>query len=50
MKTLVEDVGFDAIDAGPLASARLLEPMMLLWVTVSRSLGTRDIAFRLLRR
>jgi 8-hydroxy-5-deazaflavin:NADPH oxidoreductase len=47
---LVEDVGFEAIDAGPLASARLLEPLMLLWVAASRALGTRDIAFKLLRR
>lgn len=47
---LVEDVGFEAVDAGGLTSARLLEPLMLLWVTASRSLGTRDIAFKLLRR
>lgn len=50
MKQLVEDVGFDAVDAGPLKNARLIEPLMLLWVTASQSLGTRDIAFKLLRR
>lgn len=50
MKQLVEDVGFEAIDAGPLKNARLLEPMMLLWVSCAQSLGTRDLAFRLLRR
>jgi len=50
MKTLVEDVGFDAVDAGPLAKARLLEPLMLLWISASQTLGSRDIAFRLLRR
>jgi NADPH-dependent F420 reductase len=50
MRQLVEEVGFDAIDAGPLASARLLEPLMLLWMASSRALGTRDIAFRVLRR
>jgi hypothetical protein len=50
MKQLVEDVGFEAVDAGPLASARMLEPLMLLWVTSSRALGTRDLAFKLLRR
>jgi predicted dinucleotide-binding enzyme len=50
VRRLVEDVGFDAVDAGPLKSARLLEPMMLLWVGCAQRLGTRDIAFRLLRR
>lgn len=50
VKQLVEDVGFDAIDAGPLTNARLLEPMMLLWVSCAKSLGTRDLAFKLLRR
>jgi 8-hydroxy-5-deazaflavin:NADPH oxidoreductase len=50
MKQLVEDVGFEAVDAGPLANARMLEPLMLLWVTSSRAMGTRDLAFKLLRR
>lgn len=50
VKQLVEDVGFDAVDAGPLSSARYVEPLMLLWVTSSRALGTRDLAFKLLRR
>ena len=47
---LVEDVGFEAVDAGPLSAARLLEPLMLLWIASSRSIGTRDLAFKLLRR
>jgi hypothetical protein len=50
VQQLVQDVGFDAVDAGPLKNARLLEPMMLLWVACAQRLGTRDIAFRLLRR
>jgi hypothetical protein len=50
VRQLVEDVGFEAVDAGPLSAARLLEPLMLLWVASSRVLGTRDIAFKLLRR
>jgi predicted dinucleotide-binding enzyme len=50
VRELVEAVGFDAIDAGPLKNARLLEPLMLLWMASSKALGTRDIAFRVLRR
>lgn len=47
---LVEDAGFEAIDAGPLRSARLLEPLMLLWINAAQALGTRDLAFKLLKR
>lgn len=50
VQRLVEDVGFEAVDAGPLRSARLLEPLMLLWVAAAQALGTRDLAFTLLRR
>ncbi len=50
VKQLVEDVGFEAIDAGGLTAARLLEPLMLLWINTSRTLGKRDIAFKVLRR
>jgi hypothetical protein len=47
---LVADAGFDPVDAGPLENARLLEPLMLLWVAAAQALGTRDLAFKLLRR
>lgn len=30
--TLVRDLGFEGIDAGPLARARLLEPLAMLWI------------------
>lgn len=50
VRQLVEDVGFEAIDAGGLTAARLLEPLMLLWIAASKSLGTRDLAFKVLRR
>ncbi len=50
VRELVEDVGFQAVDAGPLENARLLEPLMLLWMVSSRALGTRDIAFKILER
>jgi NADPH-dependent F420 reductase len=48
VKRLVEDVGFEAIDAGGLASARYLEPLTMLWITMSRTLG-RHYAFKVLR-
>jgi hypothetical protein len=36
---LAEDIGFDAIDAGPLENARLLEPLALLNVQLGYQLG-----------
>jgi hypothetical protein len=39
------------VDAGPLARARLLEPLALLWITLAYPQGLgRDFAFGLLRR
>jgi 8-hydroxy-5-deazaflavin:NADPH oxidoreductase len=48
---LVSALGFEAIDAGELAIARLLEPFAMLWIHLMarRNLG-RDFAFSLLRR
>jgi predicted dinucleotide-binding enzyme len=50
VKGLVEDVGFEAVDAGPLKNARLVEPLMLLWMVSSQTMGSRDIAFKVLKR
>lgn len=49
--SLVEDLGFEAVDAGPLASARWLEPMAVLWIELARRQpeGT-EVGFRLVRR
>jgi 8-hydroxy-5-deazaflavin:NADPH oxidoreductase len=48
---LVKALGFDVVDAGPLASARLLEPLAMLWISLAYAWGQgTDIAFRLLRR
>ena len=48
---LATDLGFEAVDAGPLANARLLEPLALLWIQLAFRLGQgRDFAFGLLRR
>ena len=48
MRGLIEDVGFEAVDAGPLTAARYLEPITMLWITMSRTLG-RQFAFKVLR-
>ena len=47
---LVEAVGFEPVYAGPLERARLLEPMMVLWVLSAQAVGTRDLGFKLMRR
>ena len=48
---LATEIGFDAMDAGPLAQARVLEPFALLWVSLAYAQGLgQDIAFKLLRR
>jgi 8-hydroxy-5-deazaflavin:NADPH oxidoreductase len=48
---LAHDLGFEAVDAGPLKIARLLEPFAMLWIylAVKQGLGP-NIAFKLLRR
>jgi len=48
---LMTDLGFEAVDAGALKIARLLEPYAMLWIHLAynRGLG-RDFAFSLLRR
>jgi predicted dinucleotide-binding enzyme len=51
LKGLGEEIGFDMVDAGPLANARLLEPLALLWITLAYAQGMGpNIAFKLLRR
>jgi hypothetical protein len=48
---LAEDLGFEAVDAGPLDRARLLEPMARLWIHLAMTDGLgREIGFKLLRR
>jgi 8-hydroxy-5-deazaflavin:NADPH oxidoreductase len=45
------EAGFEAIDAGKLAVARLLEPFGMLWIHLAYAQGMgRDFAFGLLRR
>jgi NADPH-dependent F420 reductase len=48
---LAGELGFEAVDAGPLTVARYLEPLAGLWVTLAYRLGLgTGIAFALLRR
>ncbi|MEY4175739.1 MAG: hypothetical protein RI900_2904 [Actinomycetota bacterium] len=48
---LARSIGFDAFDAGPLAAARDLEHLAMLWIRLAYSLGHGPhIAFALLRR
>lgn len=49
VRQLVADVGFEPVFAGPLSNARLLEPLMMVWVTAARAMGNRSLGFRLLR-
>jgi len=49
--SLAVDLGFDALDAGPLTQARVLEPFAMLWISLAYLAGFgRDIGFKLLRR
>lgn len=48
---LATATGFEAVDAGPLQSARMLEPLAQLWIHCAYRQGlTRDYAFHLIRR
>jgi predicted dinucleotide-binding enzyme len=48
---LARELGFDPVDFGPLASARLLEPMALTWIWLAyrQKLG-RDFVLQIVRR
>ncbi len=50
VKTLISDLGFEPLDAGPLTQARVLEPFALFWISLAFSSYGRDIAFKFLRR
>jgi predicted dinucleotide-binding enzyme len=48
---LADELGFEAVDAGPLKAARLLEPMAMFWIKLAYAQGLgRDFAFSLARR
>jgi predicted dinucleotide-binding enzyme len=48
---LAADLGFDPVDAGPLAASARLESLALFWISLAYAQGMgREIAFRLMRR
>jgi predicted dinucleotide-binding enzyme len=48
---LINDVGFEPVDSGPLTSARYLEPLAMLMITLGYGLGMgTHIAYDLIRR
>jgi len=51
VRTLAASIGFEAVDAGPLAAARYLEPLAMTWIHLAYRCGLgRGFAFGLLRR
>lgn len=47
---LINELGFEALDAGPLRQARVLEPFAMLWISLAVQYGYGPrIAFELLR-
>jgi predicted dinucleotide-binding enzyme len=47
---LVTELGFDALEAGPLANARLLEPFGMLWIYLAFTGTGTNFAFTLRKR
>jgi predicted dinucleotide-binding enzyme len=49
--SLIAELGFDPVDAGPLTQARVLEQFALLWISLAMKYGYgREIGFQFLRR
>lgn len=48
---LAHDIGFHPVDAGPLANARLLEPLAMVWIWLAVRGGMgRDFALQIVKR
>jgi predicted dinucleotide-binding enzyme len=51
VRRLSEELGFETVDVGPLAVARLLEPFGMLWIHLCIGLGWGpDFAFQVIKR
>jgi NADPH-dependent F420 reductase len=47
---LAQTLGFDVTDVGDLTAARWLEPLAMVWISLARRGGNRNIALKLVRR
>ncbi len=47
---LAQDVGFEVVDTGPLAQARLLEPLAMLWISLAIGGVGREFSISLVKR
>ena len=50
VQKLAEEIGFEAIDAGPLKASRYLEPMAMQWIKLAFGGVGKQFAFALVRR
>jgi 8-hydroxy-5-deazaflavin:NADPH oxidoreductase len=51
VRKLAEELGFEAIDVGPLTMSRYLEPLAVLWIKLAYTQGVgTDFAFTMIRR
>jgi predicted dinucleotide-binding enzyme len=51
VRRLAEEIGFEAVDAGGIASSRLLEPMAMLWIRLAYAQGLgREFGWSIVRR
>jgi NADPH-dependent F420 reductase len=51
VRQLISDIGFDPVDAGPLASARYLEPLAMLYIHLAFKQGFgSNCAFKIMKR
>jgi predicted dinucleotide-binding enzyme len=46
---LIEELGFEPVDCGPLKNARLLEPVGMLWITLALTGRGTSFAYKLLK-
>lgn len=51
VKQLSDDLGFETVDAGPLKTARLLEPMAMLWIHLALGMKAGpNFGFKMIKR